>query len=110
MHESWKRFEDLLRSCPHYKVPMRQLVQSFYSGLDKHNTQMVEASYGGSFLCKIPKEDWELFDHLSKNSHLHATSLHSDLLRQLGSNGGIYEVSYSINLSSKVDALIKKFD
>ena len=30
--------------------------------------------------------------------------------RQLGSKGGIYEVSHSIDLSSKVNALVKKFD
>jgi len=33
-----------------------------------------------------------------------------DLPRQLGSKGGIYEVSHSVDLSSNVDALSKKFD
>jgi len=71
---------------------------------------MVDASCGGSFLYKTPEEAWELFEHLNENSHLHATSSHSDLPRQLGSKGGIYKVSHSIDLSSKVDALAKKFD
>jgi len=71
---------------------------------------MVDASCGGSFMCKTPKEVGELFEHLSKHSHLYATSLHSYLPRQLESKWGIYEVSYSIDLSSKVDALSKKFD
>ena len=110
LHESWERFKELLRSCPHHEVPMWQLVQSFYSGLDDHNRQMVYASCGGSFLYKTPEEAWELFEHLSENSHLHATSSHCDLPRQLGSKGGIYEVSHSVDLSSKVDALTKKFD
>ena len=48
---------------------------------------------------------------MSENSHLHATFSHSDLPRQLGSKWWIYEVSHSIDLlSSKVDALAKKFD
>ena len=51
-----------------------------------------------------------MFEHLSKNSHLHATSLYFNLPSQLGSKGGIYEVSLSIDLSSKVDAISKKFD
>ena len=71
---------------------------------------MVDASCGGSFLYKTPKEAWELFEHLSENSHLHATSSHSDFPRQLRSKGGISEVSHSIDLSSKVNALAKKFD
>jgi len=53
----------------------------FYCGLEEHNRQMVDASCGGSFLCKTPEEAWELFEHLSENSHLHATSLHCDLPR-----------------------------
>ena len=60
---------------------MWQLVQTFYSGLGIHNRQMVDASYGGSFLFKTPEGAWELFEHLSENSHLHATSLHCDLPR-----------------------------
>jgi len=63
-----------------------QLIQSFYSGLDEHNMQMANASYGGSFLYKTPKEAWKLFEQLSENSHLHVTSSHCDLPRQLGSN------------------------
>jgi len=47
---------------------------------------------------------------LSENSHLHATSSHSDLPKQLGSKRGIFEVSHSVDLSSKVDSLAKKFD
>ena len=89
---------------------MWQLVQSFYSGLDEHNRQMVDASCGGGFLYKTPEETWELFKCLSENSHLHAISSHAELPRQLGSKMGIYEVSHSIDLSSKVDALAKKFD
>ena len=41
---------------------------------------------------------------------MQAASSHSDLPRQLGSKGGIYEVLHSIDLSSKIDALARKFD
>jgi len=49
---------------------------------------MVDASCGGSFLYKTPEEAWELFKHLSENSHLHATFSQFDLPRQLGSKEG----------------------
>jgi len=60
-------------------------------------------------LYKTSEEAWELFEHLSENSYLHSTSSHSDLPRQLGSKRWIYDVSHSIDLSRKVDALAKKF-
>jgi len=47
---------------------------------------------------------------LSENSHLYATSSHFNLPRQLGTKWGIYKVSHSIDRSSKVGALVKKFD
>ena len=58
---------------------------------------MVDASCGGNYLYKTPEEAWELFKHLSENSQLHATSSHSDPPKQLGSKGGIYEVTHSID-------------
>jgi len=67
---------------------MWQVVQSFYSGLDEHNRQMVDASCCGSFLYKTPEAAWKLFEYLRENLHLHATSSHSDLHRQLGSKEG----------------------
>jgi len=50
------------------------LLQSFYFALDEHKRQMVDTSCGGSFLYETPIEAWELFEHLSENSHLYATS------------------------------------
>ena len=103
-----------LKSCCEVVLTMRYLCgnlsRGFCSGLDEHNRPMVESSCGGSFLYKTPEEAWELFKYLSENSHLHATSSHSDLPRQLGSKGRIYEASHSIDLSGNVDALAKKFD
>jgi len=54
LHESWERFKELLRSCPHREVPQWKLIQSFYSGLDEHNRQMVDASCGGNFFVEDP--------------------------------------------------------
>ena len=71
---------------------------------------MVYVSCGGNFLYKTPEEAWELFEHLNENSHLYAISSCSDLPRKLGSKGGVYEVSYSIDLCSKDEVLSKKFD
>ena len=41
-HETWERFKELLRSCPHHVVAKWQLVQSFYDGLTEPHWQMVD--------------------------------------------------------------------
>jgi len=71
---------------------------------------MAVATCGSSFLYMTPKEVLELFEHLSKNSPLNDISSHFDLPRQLESKGWIYKVSHSVDISSKVDALTKKFN
>ena len=65
---------------------------------------MIDVSYGRNFFWKTPEEAWELFEHLSENSHLHGTSSHSDLPRQLGSKGGIYE--FRIQLTFLVKSML----
>ena len=108
------KVEKGLKNCCKVVLTIRSLCgnlsKSFYSGLNEHNRQIVDASCGGRSLYKIPQEAWELFEQLSENSHLHATSSHSNLPRQLGSKGGIHEASHSIDISDKVNALTKKFD
>jgi len=71
---------------------------------------MVYASCGGSFLYKTPIEAWEMFEHFNENSHLHATSSRSNLPSNWKAKRGFYEVSYSIDLSNKVDAFSNKFN
>jgi len=84
---------------------MWQLVQSFYSSLNEHNRQMVDASSGGSFLYKTPEEAWELFEHLSENSHLLATSSHFYFPRQLRTKGGF--MRFHIKLTFLVQLMLE---
>ena len=34
-HKSWEHFQDLIRSCPHHRIPKWQLVQSFYDSMEQ---------------------------------------------------------------------------
>ena len=62
-HEFWERFRDLLRSCPHHEASKWKQVQSFYSGLDERNQQMIDASCGATVTPRKSKtlitHDWQ---------------------------------------------------
>ena len=111
-HETWERFKDLIRKCPHHAVPKWQLVQCFYDGLSTNHRQMVDASCGGTFMMKRENEAWELFENLSENSFQHVAASRSEKPTSSSSQkrGGIYEVGHSIDIYGKVDALSKKLD
>ncbi|KAI5683489.1 hypothetical protein M9H77_04717 [Catharanthus roseus] len=70
---------------------------------------MVDSSCGGTFLHKTTDKAWDLFENLSDNSQQQATSSRVGTSRQIG-NRGMYKVTQNVDLSSKVDALSKKFD
>ena len=72
LYESWERFKDLLRSCPHHQVPKWQLVQTFYEGLTFQHQNTVDAICAGTFLQKSADNAWKIFETLSENS-LHQT-------------------------------------
>ena len=56
--ESWERFKDLIRKCPHHDIEKWYLVQSFYHGISKDHRNMVDNASGGAFLNKTAKEAW----------------------------------------------------
>ncbi|XP_058202597.1 uncharacterized protein LOC131317035 [Rhododendron vialii] len=108
-HESWERFNDLLRTCPHHAIPKWQLVQSFYQGLMEPHRQLVDSSSGGTFLHKNVNDAWKLFENLSENSQHRASSLrHSRGAASSSSKQrGVYEVQPSNDLTHQVAALTK---
>lgn len=106
-HESWERFNDLLRTCPHHAIPKWQLVQSFYQGLVEPHRQLVDSSSGGIFLHKNVNDAWKLFENLSENSQHRASSLrHSRGAASSSSKQrGVYEVQPSNDLTHQVAVL-----
>ena len=67
-NECWERWKDLLLKCPHHGFEKWQLVQYFYQALTPHFRAMVDATCGGSLMCKSDIEVWEFFEHLSEHS------------------------------------------
>jgi hypothetical protein len=55
-HETWERFNDLLRLCPHHQVPRWQLVERFYNGLSERHRQTIDAACAGTFMTKTEDE------------------------------------------------------
>ena len=109
-YETWERLKDLIQKCPHRAIPKWQLVQYFYDGLSEKHRQMVDSSCGGTFKHKSEQEACQLFKTLSENS-LHYMSTTSREAPRLGSKrGGMYEVSHSVDIHSKMVALSQKLN
>ncbi|CAA7393103.1 unnamed protein product [Spirodela intermedia] len=90
LHEAWYRFKAIVRRYPHHGIPKWQIIQIFYDGLCSANKQMIDASWGGTFMNKNEDEGYSLLEELSENSSNYVSS--SSFNR---SKGGIYEIRKS---------------
>ncbi|XP_031120813.1 uncharacterized protein LOC116024050 [Ipomoea triloba] len=97
--ESWERFKDLRRQCPHHGIQSWDLLMmAFYEGLFDTSRTLVEASSGGSFTVLEPTQAEELLEKIAMNG----STWYSDRSSQ-GLGGGIHEVEQISALSAKVD-------
>ena len=73
LHESWNRFQGLLRKCPHHGFSRWQLVHYFYEAMDYQNKQIIDASCGGSIASKSEDQAYHVLEELSQNSFNYTT-------------------------------------
>ncbi|XP_021991334.1 uncharacterized protein LOC110888103 [Helianthus annuus] len=71
-HEAFKRFNEMLRMCPHHDIPKWDLVKKFYDGLVTEDQKVVFACSGGTFLTHDENCEWNFLETLSKSSKTQA--------------------------------------
>lgn len=59
LDEAWERYKDILRKCPHYKLPVWLQVHTFYNGLGSNTRIMIEVAVGGTLIGKTPETTYE---------------------------------------------------
>ena len=110
-HETWERFKDLFRSCPHHAVPKWKLVQSFYDGLIESSRGMVDASCRGTFMLKSEDEVWVMFENLSNNSRQQVSNRRRALAPKAPKTESLFELGHPSEMVTQVvDAITKKLD
>ena len=105
LYETWERFKDLLRKCPHHGLPTWLQVQTFYNGLNLATRQMIDAAAGGTLNNKTPEAAQELIEDMAMNNY----QWHSNRAKP-SKPAGIYEVDAVTALARQVETLSKKID
>nr|GEZ71960.1 reverse transcriptase domain-containing protein [Tanacetum cinerariifolium] len=65
-YESWDRFNDLLRACPHHGFSELHQLDTFYNALNVNNHDSLNSVAGGNFLDKMPRECLKIIESKSK--------------------------------------------
>nr|GFB30356.1 reverse transcriptase domain-containing protein [Tanacetum cinerariifolium] len=65
-NETWERFKDLLRQCPHHGFSELHQLDTFYNALNSNDQDALDSATGGNFLDKIPCECLSIIESKSK--------------------------------------------
>nr|GFB48695.1 reverse transcriptase domain-containing protein [Tanacetum cinerariifolium] len=65
-NESWERFKDLLRQCPHHGFSELHQLDTFYNALNPNDQDALDSAAKGNFLDKIPCECLSIIESKSK--------------------------------------------
>nr|GEY36931.1 reverse transcriptase domain-containing protein [Tanacetum cinerariifolium] len=68
--ETWDRFKDLLRACPHHGFSELHQLDTFYNALNSKDQDSLNSAAGGKFLDKMPRECLAIIESKSKVHYL----------------------------------------
>nr|GEU28723.1 hypothetical protein [Tanacetum cinerariifolium] len=64
--ESWDRFKEMLRPCPHHEFSELTQIDTFYNGLTEQDQDFLNAASGGNLLNKTTREALKIIENKSK--------------------------------------------
>ena len=105
LYDTWERFKELLRRCPHHGLPTWLQVQTFYNGLNHGTRQMIDAAAGGTLNSKTPEAAQDLIEEMAMNNYQWHT-----VRSKPTKPAGVYDVDAVTGLAIQLDALSKKIE
>ncbi|GKA82230.1 reverse transcriptase domain-containing protein [Tanacetum coccineum] len=72
--ETWERFKEMLRACPHHGFTELTQVETLYNGLNENDQDSLNAAVGGNLLSKTTREALNIIENKSKVRYSHNKS------------------------------------
>ncbi|GKD06647.1 reverse transcriptase domain-containing protein, partial [Tanacetum coccineum] len=65
-HETWDRYKDLLRACPHYGFTELHQLDTFYNALNQTDQDSLNSAAGGNLLERSTRDVLTIIENKSK--------------------------------------------
>ena len=69
LYESWERFKDFQRSCPHHGLLDWLVTQTFYNGLNYPTKINIDAAANGVLMKKSIEDAQILIEEMASNNY-----------------------------------------
>ncbi|XP_063937996.1 uncharacterized protein LOC135147890 [Daucus carota subsp. sativus] len=103
--EAWERYKEMLRKCPHLRMPDWMVINCFYNGLGPQSRPMLDAALGGALWAKNYDEAYELIEMMAANEYQNPIQR----LHQVKA-AGVLDVDAATALTAQIKALTLKMD
>ncbi|KAL5550722.1 hypothetical protein UlMin_000898 [Ulmus minor] len=102
LYETWERYKELLRRCPHHGIPFWIQMETFYNGLNAQTTTIVDAASNGALMSKTYNEAYALLERMASNNYQWPTERVPAGRRM----AGVHEVSEITSLIAQIASLV----
>ncbi|KAJ9177488.1 hypothetical protein P3X46_012704 [Hevea brasiliensis] len=100
LYESWMRFKELERQCPHHEIPKWMIVQNFYTRVTPAIRNTIDSQAGGDFMRMTSEECYDLLEKIAHNTHLWGNPRALEPKK-----AGIYELDSVSYMNARFDQL-----
>nr|GEX14246.1 hypothetical protein [Tanacetum cinerariifolium] len=101
--ESWDRFKDLIRACPHHGFSKLHQLDTFYNALNSKDQDSLNSAAGGNFLDKMPRECLSIIESKFKVRY----SRNKPVVAKVSTNASTFVISHDVaELKDMVKALL----
>ncbi|KAL5578388.1 hypothetical protein UlMin_020087 [Ulmus minor] len=102
LYETWERYKELLRRCPHHGIPFWIQMETFYNGLNAQTRTIVDAASNGALMSKTYNEAYALLERMANNNYQWPTERVPAGRRV----AGVHEVSEITSLTAQIASLV----
>ncbi|KAL5545312.1 hypothetical protein UlMin_009096 [Ulmus minor] len=102
LYETWERYKELLRRCPHHGIPFWIQMETFYNGLNAQTRTIVDAASNGALMSKTYNEAYALLERMASNNYQWLTE-RVPAGRRIA---GVHEVSEITSLTAQIASLV----
>ncbi|GJW44874.1 reverse transcriptase domain-containing protein [Tanacetum coccineum] len=78
LFEAWERYKLSIDRCPNHNMLLVTQIDTFYNGLTLSHRDTINATTGGTFMQKTPKECYELIENMTAHHNHWDTSATRD--------------------------------
>ena len=69
LFDSWERYPDILRLCPHHGLEEWLIIHTFYNGLLYNTRLTIDAAAGGTLMDKSYTSAYALIESMAQNHY-----------------------------------------